>query len=169
MKKFLLLCILACVGLGTAAGQEKGLQAGIWYQRSTNTPFSEKFDFNSADLVISLGYSFNGRLALRIPFTFAAELYRLPAKTYNTNVLIGGSISYDVLAKEWGRIEIAGTAGGTVTRNTPQYVYYDLGAYLNLGRRTKFSVGLGVRQYQSTRSSFKSYTTMYGSIGCRFN
>lgn len=170
MKRILLLAAFACVFALQATAQEKGVQTAIWYQSSSNTFLSSKYDFSSVDLVVSLGYSFNGRLAVRVPFTFATQLYRIqPVQTYEKNVMIGGTVSYDLFVGPEMRIEVAGTVGGTVTCNKPVYVYYDGGVFANIGNRSKFSAGLGVRHYQSSTSGAKNYTTMYVGIGCRFN
>ena len=64
---------------------------------------------------------------------------------------------------------IEGSIGGTVTASIRKYVYYDGGFFFHLGRRTKFSIGLGYRYYQSNRTAGQSYHTMYAGIGIRFN
>lgn len=172
MKKILLtLGVLLFCSATSCFGQEKGFQFGGWYQISKNAPFAKNNEFSSVDLVLAPGYSFNGRLFARVPITLATQLYdKASVKSYNNGVLMGATIGYDFFTGgKAGAFEIAGTFGGSITGDKPHYLYYDLGVMFGLGYKTKATLGIGVRRYESQVAGFKSYTTMLASFGFRFN
>lgn len=174
-----LLTLLVLTGLCTAPAsgqhtapypvQQKGFQATARYQVSTNRPYSAQYDFSSVDFMLAPEYAFNNWLSVRVPFTVACELYRTPTQTFDRPLLIGGTVACDFLSNGVLTLGIEGSIGGTVTASIRKYVYYDGGFFFHLGRRTKFSIGLGYRYYQSNRTAGQSYHTMYAGIGIRFN
>lgn len=172
MKK-LLLGLIAIISMSLSSyAQSSGPQIGVWTESSTNKPFSETPSFQSLNIVVAPGYSFDGRWSVRLPISlYTAELYRTQlGRTFDNNYVLAGSVGYTFLNAKAVRLEVAGTFGGSLTQKHASYLYYDVSVAANIGStKSRFTIGLGARYFQSRSTGFDNNMTISLRLGYLFN
>lgn len=107
---------------------------------------------------------------MRVPVTISNELFNVnELRDYETNLRLGITAGYDIAINQYNIMELTASFGGTAYSELHKSLYYDISARWAPNTKYKLLVGLGARYYQSQTALFKDYTTLYASVGFRFN
>ncbi len=134
-----------------------GTRAGSW----------GKSDPVTIDMDYAIGYAFNNRWSISMPFTATVGLFEKDeVRSYQWVGQIGLEVGLKLLKDELWNIELAPRVGTTVCSDD-DWEFVSYGLECRTGNSNSITFGLGVRYLDSYNSHYSDCWNFYGSIGFR--
>jgi hypothetical protein len=152
---------------GNVYAQKNTIIAGLHTHISQNGT-----DFQPMELGLDAGYNITDDFFVNLRYEHAVALFTIDnTDSHYAYGTYGSYLGYKIIKFDGGVVDLrAGLGDCTSKKEDWKYSYYDFGINFNAGReRTKPTLGLGVRFYNSKNDIYKDYTRVYMSLGFTFN